>query len=64
VQKKEVTEKVEGNLTTYSLPLYPKKYFNINGKYKFRLLHTYYNYNLLGIRSITVKVIELKEHKD
>jgi gliding motility-associated lipoprotein GldH len=64
VQKKEVTEKVEGDLTTYSLSLYSKKYFNINGKYKFRLLHTYHNYNLLGIRNITIKVIELKEHQD
>ncbi|MDR1113459.1 MAG: hypothetical protein LBL18_06865 [Bacteroidales bacterium] len=60
VQKKDMTEKTEGDLTVYSLPVYAKKYFNVHGKYKFRLLHTYYNYNLLGIRSITVKVIELE----
>jgi hypothetical protein len=64
VQKKDITEKVEGSLTTYSLTLYAKKYFNITGHYKFRLLHTYYKYNLLGIKSITVKVIELKENKE
>ena len=59
--KKDMTEKVEGNLTTYTLTIYPKKYFTVKGKYKFRLLHTYYNYNLLGVRSVTVKVLEMKE---
>jgi gliding motility-associated lipoprotein GldH len=62
--KKDMTEKVEGNLTTYTLTVYPKKYFSVKGKYKFRLLHTYYNYNLLGIRSVTVRVLEMKETEE
>jgi len=59
--KKNIVEEVDDNLTIYTLTIYPKKYFHIKGMYKFRLLRTYTNYNLLGIKNITVKVVEIKE---
>jgi hypothetical protein len=60
-QYDDMTNSVKGDLTTYTIVLYKQKYFNVTGKYKFQLLQTYEKYNLLGIRSATLKIIETKE---
>ena len=53
-----ITNGAKGDSKIYTVELYKSKYFNEKGKYKFQLLQTHDKYNLLGIRTAILKIIE------
>ena len=54
-------ENVNDSIT--SCIAYKEKYFNTEGKYKFRLYRKYSKYDLYGIKSVTIKVIQIPNKK-
>jgi hypothetical protein len=55
-------ENVNDSIT--SCIAYKEKYFNRGGKYKFRLYRKYSKYDLYGVKSITVKVIQIPKKNE